>query len=550
MFQFLENLFGFAFNAWRNRCEKRRQNALEAAHRSRPLSVAPLAPDAVVLGHIVPLEAPRGKEAIADSGVTKEVVALSALERRVHIHVLGRSGGGKTNLLLSALDFDIARCHTCCVVDCRGDLVERILHRLAHSETPEGLRERLVLIDLRETSHIVGFNPLGAENGGDPYSRAYHLMGIVREQSDSWGVQLEETLRNCLIALAMTGWTLLEIEPLLTDPAFRSHVMSQVSARSVHAFFERYSALSNDKQTAWRLPVLNKITPLTSSFPALRLMLGQRQGFSFRHLLDEQPGSIILISLAQDRLQGAAHLVGGLLLSAFETAIMARVEQPEAARVPCYLYLDELQNIVTQRFESLIAEGRRLGVSCCLSHQNLGQLPPYLRQLLRVNVGTTICLGTGAGDASEMEKEFLFELPEDSKPPNVRALLMNLPTGQAIVARRNRPAVRIQIPHQPDPKVEAQFVQQLRETSWAAHARPSTELEQEMAQRETNLMPQNEPTADVTPRSRTRKTAAPRVAKTPDAPDRNKPIYEVRHDKTANFKSDDKTSGKGKKPKP
>lgn len=102
----------------------------------------------------------------------------------------------------------------------------------------------------------------------------------MREQSDSWGVQLEETLRNCLIALAMTGWTLLEIEPLLTDPVFRAHVLSQISARSVRAFFERYGVLSDDKQTAWRLPVLNKITPLTSSFPALRLMLGQRQGFS------------------------------------------------------------------------------------------------------------------------------------------------------------------------------------------------------------------------------------------------------------------------------
>lgn len=170
MFQFLENLFGFAFNAWRDRREKQRQNALEAARRPRSLPAT--APDAVVLGHVVPLEAPHGKEAIAESGVTKQEVALSALERRVHIHVLGRSGGGKTNLLLSALDFDIARRHTCCVVDCRGDLVERVLHRLAHSETPEDLRERLVLIDLHETSHIVGFNPLGAENGGDPSQRA------------------------------------------------------------------------------------------------------------------------------------------------------------------------------------------------------------------------------------------------------------------------------------------------------------------------------------------------------------------------------------------
>ena len=70
-------------------------------------------------------------------------------------------------------------------------------------------------MDLREADHVVGFNPLLGET--DVYSRALHLLSVLKYQSDSWGVQLEETLRNCLLALAETGWSLLEIEPLLTN---------------------------------------------------------------------------------------------------------------------------------------------------------------------------------------------------------------------------------------------------------------------------------------------------------------------------------------------
>ena len=46
-----------------------------------------------------------------------------------------------------------------CVLDMRGDLIDRILARLAHAGDPEKTAERLLLIDLRQDEHIVGFNP-------------------------------------------------------------------------------------------------------------------------------------------------------------------------------------------------------------------------------------------------------------------------------------------------------------------------------------------------------------------------------------------------------
>lgn len=48
--------------------------------------------------------------------------------------------------------------------------------------------ERLLLLDLRQEEHAVGFNPLALSplaGGGDAHSRAFHILGVLRQQADS-----------------------------------------------------------------------------------------------------------------------------------------------------------------------------------------------------------------------------------------------------------------------------------------------------------------------------------------------------------------------------
>jgi len=395
--------------------------------------------------------------------------------------MLGATGTGKTNLLLRLIESDLAARRSLCVIDLRGDLVDRILLRLAKSETADTLRDRLLLIDLRDQEQIVGFNPLlGA---GETYSRAFHLLGVLRQQAESWGIQLEETLRNSLIALAETGWSLLEIEPLLSHAGFRASVLAQVQDSYVRAFFARYNDLSEEKQVTWRLPVLNKVTPLLA-IPQLRLMFGQRQSFDFAPLLNEAPGRIILVSLAIDRLHQAAYLVGGLFVSAFQTAIMARQSLPEAARIPVHFYIDEFETMATEQFEAIVAEGRRFGLGLTLSHQNLSQLPARLRDVLLNNVHTQFYFQTGAGDAAILAREIA-----DAKPgADMRTLLLTQGVGESFLLRRGQSGVRVKILHSPDPKVSTDSVQALRQASQAVYARPRQEMEREMQARAAHIL--------------------------------------------------------------
>jgi hypothetical protein len=406
-----------------------------------------------------------------------EPVFLADSSRRKHLYAIGSTGCGKTNLLLKLIESDIGIGRSLCVIDLRGDLVDRILLRLATTRNPDSLADRLLLLDLRDPEHVVGFNPLAGD--GDAYSRAFHVLAVLRKQAESWGVQLEETLRNALLVLAEAGWSLLELEPLLTDPTFRAQALSMVTDGQVLSFFRRYERLSPERQQAFVLPTLNKVTPLLG-IPALRNLLSARQSaFSFRRLLDETPGAVILVALAVDRLHEAAHLVGGLLVSALQNSVMARVDQPEAARVPVHLYIDEFETMASDRFESIIAEGRRFAIGLCLSHQNVSQLPARLKHVIRNNVHAQFLFQTGALDAAELAAE--VNLPDNSD--TIKTALIAQDVGECHLVRRGLPTVRLLVSYTSDPQVPADAVAALRQQALSRYGRPRIEVERELAQR-------------------------------------------------------------------
>jgi len=440
---------------------RRGSEGLAARRTSPALPVA-----GSVIGHTLP-DNPGGKGC---------PVRLTGNERLRHLYALGSTGCGKTTLLLRLIESDIESRRTVVLLDLRGDLVDRILLRLSARYTPQDLQKRLVLLDLRQDASVVGFNPLAGS--GESASRAMHVLSVLRAQSESWGVQLEETLRNGLMALAETGGTLLDLEPLLTLPPFREQVVSKVSDPYVQSFFHRFGELSKERQSLWALPVLNKVTPLLS-LPVLRRTLAQPQGLPLRRILDDSPGSIVLVSLAADRLHDAAHLMGGLLVSSFQSAVMSRVDRPERKRVPVHLYIDEFETMASERFEAIIAEGRRFGVGLTLSHQNLTQLPQGLRQVVRNNVATQLFFRTGALDASELSRE----ITGLGTAEEVKDALMLQPVGQAFLVRRGSETVRVQVPFEPDPPVDPAQIQAVRQAAYARWGRPLLEAEQEEAGR-------------------------------------------------------------------
>ncbi|MBS1706745.1 MAG: type IV secretion system DNA-binding domain-containing protein [Armatimonadetes bacterium] len=353
---------------------------------------------------------------------TGEPFTLSDRDLARHVYLLGATGSGKTTLILRLIENDLKENHSVVVIDLRGDLVQRVLGICAKLRLSP---DRVTLLDLRETQKIQGFNPLSG--AGEPYIRALHLLEIVEAESSSWGVQLEETLRNALLLLASSDWTLAEIELVLFDPAFRNSALLKCDDPGVTSFWHRYDLLSPEKQQAWALPVLNKVTPLLS-VPTLRSVLGSKDALNLELELNT-PGAVLLVSLAVDELHRSARMLGSLVVAAISREMMARVNVPEPQRVPVRVYVDEFENMASQSFETLIAEGRRFGLTLVLSHQTLAQLAPKLRSVIRNNVGIQVLFQVGFEDAGTLARE----LPDGITASELR----ELEVGQAYVMARD-----------------------------------------------------------------------------------------------------------------
>lgn len=363
---------------------------------------------------------------------------------RKHVYAVGSSGCGKSNLIVRKVGDEWESGRNAIVVDLRGDLVDRIIRRIPLAAIESG---RVHLLDFRSGTTFVPFNPLIGSSS--PHQRALHLLEVIHQGASSWGVQLDETLRFSLVALAEAGGSLLEIEPLLTDPTARYTILRKCSDEQVLRFFSRFDTLSAERQYNWTLPVLNKLSHFWT-VPQVRATLRSRQTIEWRDWIDK-PGHLVLVALAAHRSPGVAQTMGGLIVASLQDAVMARADAEEVHRVPVTLYIDEFETMATPTFNTIVAEGRRFGLSLFLAHQNLSQLENGLRQAIRANVQTSLVFQCSVGDASELSSDIVSSLPRDK----LRRLLATQPVGTAFLNRRAQRSVQVATVHSPDPHISS-----------------------------------------------------------------------------------------------
>ena len=446
----------------------------------RPASDPP-----VVIGEIIP----SAREALRQRNATPVSVSLTTEMRSKHTYIVGKSGMGKTNYNVHLIDADISAGRSVALIDYRGDLLDRLCKRLAARYDPDEIAERLLLIDLRTASaeasqeaFTIPFNPL-TQCGANPYTRAFFVLDIFEQHlGAALGVQIAETLRNCLLALAMTGRTLLDIDLILQSDAARAEILSHVEDGGVLRFFSRFEALNEAQRVLWTNPIQNKISPWIAS-PVLKNLLGGSGSVSVQDFLDRHPDAIILFCAGADEHFGStAAMMVNLFVHAVAASVM-RTGRP--VRHNLHLYVDEFQNLSTDKFSDIISEGRRFGLWLTISHQSPSQLEPKIRTLVRNVVGTSLFFGVGGADGEVLSAEIASDEPKTI----LKNLLINQKPGEAVLLRQGMAAVRIKTPHAPDPDVSAARVQALRQASLRRHGRPVAEVEADLRAREALFLP-------------------------------------------------------------
>lgn len=332
----------------------------------------------------------------------KRVFGIKNKDRLGHIYAIGKTGTGKSTLLLNMAIADIEYGNGICIIDPHGDVAETLLDYIPHERITE-----VIYFNPADVQFPIAFNPLR-----NVHPEYHHLVcsGLLstfkKIWADSWGPRLEYILRfSILTLLEYRQGTLLDIQPLLTDKEFRNGILSFVQNQHILDFwykeFEKYS--TNLKAEAIS-PILNKVGVFSSS-AILRKIVGQKtKGFSLQKVMDE--GKILIANLGKGKLgEDVSALLGSMLVNAIQLEALYRAKTNESSRRPFYLYVDECHSFITNSFADILAESRKYGLGLFLANQYIEQLKEEIRSAIFGNVGTLISFRIGGTDAEFIAKE-------------------------------------------------------------------------------------------------------------------------------------------------
>ncbi len=358
-------------------------------------------------------------------------VVLSRDDRRRHIHVIGKTGTGKTNLLKTLIFDDLMNGLDFALIDPLGGLASAVVDAVP----PERNDSTIYWDPGGDLEHVVGFNPLDRIPVDHRHLVADHVLNAFLHV---WGNGLEDTPRLAYVLysglrllLDNPGSTLLGLPRLLTDDDYRQALLAHCTDVVVRGYFENEFGRYDDRFRAQVIgPIQTRVGMLLSP-PVLRNIIGQpRSTICIAKLMNERGSLICNFS------KGLLGATGAHLLGAFVATAIAQVAEERTAIRPelrrdFTLYADEVQNISTSAFAGVLSEARQQNLSLVVAHQYLAQIPTQVRDSLFGNCGTQIVFRIGAADGAMFGPELELERSTAlAQTPNFSAWCKLLADGQ------------------------------------------------------------------------------------------------------------------------
>jgi len=406
-------------------------------------------------------------------GVTRPV-ALSPLASTRSLHILGPTGTGKSSLLKNLIASDLEQGRGLLAIETNGDLIQEVCDLV-----PARRINDVVLIDLTDRTHAVGFNPFASE--AEPSLIADQLGELFeRLWADFWGPRTARLSHMGLLTLARRkGSTLLDLPRLFQDDQFRSAVLAELDDPvGLGPDWQWFGGLSPAEAVNVVSPLLNKARQWVAR-PHIRAIVGQaRPRLTMQAAIAKQ--RVVLVHLPKGLIgHETAQLVGCLVLTAAWQALTERSRLPPEKRTPFGLYVDEVQDFAAAPipWDELFAQGRKYGLALTVAHQNLAQLPKFLREVILANARSKVVFTLGAEDARVMERVFAPSLSAgDLQALDAFSVAAMLALDDGSTAR----PVTLTTPSPPKPTGSAEAV---RAASRRNYARPRAELEKAFRQR-------------------------------------------------------------------
>jgi hypothetical protein len=337
-----------------------------------------------------------------------------------HMHVVGGSGHGKTQLLQHLILHDLDELKegrgSIIVIDSQGDMIRNILQLADFCEG--GLYDRLVLIDPNDIEHPPALNlfdfGLDRLTSYSPVEREKLTNGAIALYEYLFGALLgaELSLRQGVIfrylaRLMMTvpGATIHTLMGFMEDPETTRPYLSRLDPLT-RRFFETqfYSKKFNDT----REQILTRLWGVVSNSVLERMFASERNKVDLFAAMNR--GSIILVNTAKDLLkQEGCEILGRFFIALICQATQERAAILKNQRRPTFVYIDEAHDYFDESLENLFNQARKYEVGLIIAHQNLDQFDTKLRATVTSSTAIKTVGGLSSKDAGYFAKEMQCE---------------------------------------------------------------------------------------------------------------------------------------------
>jgi hypothetical protein len=331
---------------------------------------------------------------------------IKAKDRQRHMYVVGKTGMGKSTLLENMAVQDIQNGEGMAFIDPHGSAAEVLLEYV-----PEHRINDVIYFAPFDMDNPISFNVMEDVGADKRHLVVSGLMSTFKKiWVDAWSARMEYILTNALLALIeYPDTTLLSVNRLFNDKAYRTKVVDYIKDPAVKAFWVDEFANYTERFAAEALPAIqNKIGQFTGN-PLIRNIIGQpHSSFDIRKIMDER--KILIMNLSKGLVgETNANLLGSMLTTRIYLAAMSRADLPVDVmkKMPnFYFYVDEFQSFANATFANILSEARKYHLNLIIAHQYIAQMEEEVRDAVFGNVGTTAAFRVGPFDAEVLETVF------------------------------------------------------------------------------------------------------------------------------------------------
>ncbi|WP_128896646.1 type IV secretory system conjugative DNA transfer family protein [Longirhabdus pacifica] len=326
-----------------------------------------------------PVEATREQNVFGESRYRgkKERIGIKEEDLNKSIYVCGKQGTGKSQLLENLYLQQVRsqpKVGSSMIIDPTGDMAKSIIGSVSEEEI-----EHTYYLNFADYDFPPSLNMLDKRvfRGANMSLMQEQFIGVLKKEfKDAWGASTEDILRNAVdLAMVSEHSSILEVMLAIMSEEFRATYLQNLDNFVVRGYWRNeFEELSPSFRNQATNAPLNKLRRITGNFLARNILCQSKSTVDLADLFARKKN--IVVNLAKGSIgEENSRFLGSLLISYVylttqerEFTMPVKEERPKIT-----LFVDELQNYVSESVADMLAELRKYGLRMVAGHQYRSQ---------------------------------------------------------------------------------------------------------------------------------------------------------------------------------